>query len=184
MIRSCAADQTGSSACPSASRTAAPPSNGSLKRPGPCSSFPPVTIHLPSGDHDEVPRMSMSSLSIRGVEPSVETSASCCLPCFLRTSVAQSPAGEIAAGSNNGPSEPFQISVTAPRLNRDRPSARPLDDRKYNEPSGPNRGAHARSIFGEYGFASASRASRSRIGIDVRSGRCHRRQTSDRPHRR
>src|SRR6516225_5315851 len=54
-IRLPSGDQTGLSAGPATTRTGGPPSSGILKRPGPLAAFPPVTIHLPSGDQELEP---------------------------------------------------------------------------------------------------------------------------------
>src|SRR5439155_10768901 len=106
-----------------------PPSIGILNRPGPLASSPPVTIHLPSGDHAALPCTSTSSARDCCSAPSPDIMLRWVFPCFLRTTAARRPSGETAGGSRSAPSEPFQISRAWPSSKRHSPSPPPRDDR-------------------------------------------------------
>ena len=105
---------TGSNAGPVTMGTGAPPSTGIMNSPGPAAALPPRTIHLPSGDHEGLPRTSMVSARGRRSPPSTETSVRIRFPCRLSTTATRSPFGETPAGPSSAPSEPFQISADFP----------------------------------------------------------------------
>ena len=77
-------DHTGFNPGLAGRRMGAPPTAGILNSPGPEPSYPPVAIHLPSGDQQGAPRTSMESVRGWNSAPSAEIMCSCSLPCFLK----------------------------------------------------------------------------------------------------
>src|SRR5436190_24340637 len=97
-------DQTGFDDTESTSRTGAPPATGTLNTRMDAPTRAPTASHLPSGDHEEAPRTSSCSATVRAMPPSAVTQRRVDRAARLSAKQAVRPSGDTAGALTIAPS--------------------------------------------------------------------------------